>query len=306
MKLLLQRGADPLISTAGDLLPHHYAAAQGHDVGFTLLLEQVGVTAHLEDSQHENALHKTARGGHESIGELLLPDKNVGVLAQPNRSGWVPLTLAIWEGKRGVAEILLKNISIDCNIVTLTYDQSALYLAVGRGLEMVKLLLERDDLKIDMQNSNGETALYRAIDFNYDPESSLPRLLLAKNADPNIADNVGRTPLSCAAAKGYEAALELLLQQPFIAVEKADHWDQTPLLRAAERGKVSCVKLLLSHGGNVKHTDQKGRTALSLAAAQGEKIVAKVLLKHGADIDVQDQQGSTPLALATVGKHKPW
>ncbi len=81
------------------------------------------------------------------------------------------------------------------------------------------------------------------------------RLLLGKNADPNIKDGWARTLLHYVAQNGHQEIAKLLLNKnadPNSKVDRSDHDPhcdgRTPLHYAAENGHREVVRLLLSRG----------------------------------------------------------
>lgn len=89
------------------------------------------------------------------------------------------------------------------------------------------------------------------------------------------------------------------------SVNTAMNDGRTPLSKAAGRGHVEVVKMLLEEIGaasavNVQETSQR-RTALHWAAYNGRTEVVDVLLRHGADATIQDSSGKTALALCGQG-----
>ncbi|PVH69381.1 hypothetical protein DL98DRAFT_439187 [Cadophora sp. DSE1049] len=72
--------------------------------------------------------------------------------------------------------------------------------------------------------------------------------LLQMKHNPNAKDSHDRTPLSWAAAKGYEAVVKLLLERNDVDVDSRDNIGQTPLSLAAEYGHQIIAKLLLDTG----------------------------------------------------------
>src|SRR3989338_11696654 len=72
----------------------------------------------------------------------------------------------------------------------------------------------------------------------------------------------------------------------------------TPLIRAARRGRTDTVKLLVAHGAKVNEEGFYGRTALMEAVWEGQIDVVKVLISAGADVNRRDKQGKTALVYA--------
>jgi cytohesin len=123
-------------------------------------------------------------------------------------------------------------------------------------------------------------------------------------ADRRIADNIYRkiyqwattegAPLHDPVEAGDRAEVAGLLQQGASPVAK-DQNGQTPLHRAAARGRLICARLLLAHGASVNIRDERERTPLLLAAENNDLDLARLLFDAGADVNVPDDKGRTPL-----------
>ncbi|KAK2159735.1 hypothetical protein LSH36_147g03042 [Paralvinella palmiformis] len=104
--------------------------------------------------------------------------------------------------------------------------------------------------------------------------SSLPEsvcLLVEANADVNIPDHNGRTPLH-------------------LAVKRAD---------------CDSCRLLLSHGATTCIPDKKGMTPLQIATKYGHVELVRILLEHGAQVFQRGQKGASPLHIAAMEGHVP-
>ena len=299
VQLLLDRGADPLKGTIGDRLPLHFAAENGHEAVVRLLLNQPTVDPNKKDFQGQTALFKAANRGHPMVVKLLLEQDGIEPDAV-SKDGFSPLLQAIFEEHEAVIQLLLNRTDVDPNLCDLSYNQTPLWMAVTAGEATVQMVLERNDVEVDRRGRWGETPFYRAIQRGRLVEA---QMLLNAGADPNLPNTNSQTPLSWAAAEGCEESLELVLQQPTIALDLIDISGRTPLARAAENGHTKIVRLLLAKGANIESLDNEKRSALCLAAANGHKVVVKLLLKNNAQINVQDRKGNTPLALATENNH---
>ena len=79
---------------------------------------------------------------------------------------------------------------------------------------------------------------------------------------------------------------------------KLSQTGDTPLVVAARKGRLGCVRALLDHGADVDSANGNGHAALHTAVEHGHAGVVEELLKRGATLDAPDKRGHTPYALA--------
>lgn len=86
----------------------------------------------------------------------------------------------------------------------------------------------------------------------------------------------------------------------------ADNRGATPLHRAASKGNLEIVKLLVSYKGNLKidTKDNYGNTSLHLACEEDRQDEAVILVRNGAKLDVPNKELRTPLDLCTSFLHR--
>jgi ankyrin repeat protein len=104
------------------------------------------------------------------------------------------------------------------------------------------------------------------------------RLLLAKGADPKLANKDGLNALMLAAGVSW-----------------ADK------IKGTDAEALEAVKLCVAQGLDVNAATDKGETALHGSANRGVDTIVKYLLEKGAKMDVKNKQGFTPLDIA-MGK----
>lgn len=118
--------------------------------------------------------------------------------------------------------------------------------------------------------------------------------LLQNGASVRRLGFISMVPLEAAAAGGHTGVIQVLL-------ENVDHTpDQCmdALKLAADHGHVGAVDMLLWYGTNPSGT---GRIpALTRAATRGHIDVMRILLDHGADIRIKCNRDMTPLMYAIV------
>ena len=108
-------------------------------------------------------------------------------------------------------------------------------------------------------------------------------LLAQDNSLINARDKDGSTPLHCAAWKGHQQVVTLLLQAraDVNAHNENDHWGPTALHAAAHANQPAIAQLLIDHGANINAKDREGRTPLFHTTFHKATAAAKVLEKQG-------------------------
>ncbi|KZZ90271.1 Ankyrin repeat-containing domain protein [Moelleriella libera RCEF 2490] len=109
-----------------------------------------------------------------------------------------------------------------------------------------------------------------------------------------------RDGLSCAAERGYENSVPILLNSKSMIIDSKDGLGRTPLFLAAQQGHENIMQQLLKNGADVELKDRLGWTPLSVAASQGHGTIVDRLLEIGVDTEMKDSWGRTPFLLAAA------
>lgn len=114
--------------------------------------------------------------------------------------------------------------------------------------------------------STGETALHIVVARR---DLTWLGFLLAKGANPNIADNGGNTPLMVATQLRFVEGVRYLLGNG-AAVDKPNDNGETPLIRAVQLRDLGLVRLLVAQGANADKRDAiAGMSARDYAIRDG-------------------------------------
>ncbi|KAG8178137.1 hypothetical protein JTE90_029443 [Oedothorax gibbosus] len=139
------------------------------------------------------------------------------------------------------------------------YGDTTLHLAaLFHRKDVIELILKKQNIDVNLQNSNGDTPLHRVflLSFNefHEIQFDIVKILLEAGADANKKISHGEGALHLAAASG--------LCNP------------------------SVIKLLLDYGANVNESNTNGETPLELAVnnKKSSRAVVKILLDAGAII----------------------
>src|SRR6266850_8141703 len=121
-------------------------------------------------------------------------------------------------------------------------------------------------------------------------DSVVVRDFLQSGIKPNVTGKDGRTPLIAAAEAGRLDIVQLLLQSgaQVNATDKSKARN-TPLIIASAAGQTEIVKLLLAKGADKNARDAKGgMTPLLSASVSGSRDTARLLLDSGVRVDEAD------------------
>ena len=168
----------------------------------------------------------------------------------------------------------------------------------SNDLDMVTLLLGRDDINVNKAGDDHDTPLCIAVSWWCD--SNIAKLLLENpDIDVNIAGHDGYTPLSKAVIWNRRESVNLLLKKPKIEVNEANR-DSTPLHLATINGHTEHLRWLLAiEGIEVNKAGEDRMTALHLATQLNHFECFKELLKaNGINVNQANHEGKTPLHIA--------
>ena len=227
----------------------------------------------------------------EKAVEFVLND-GVNINAPGSSSDWTAL---LWASRSSSSQFIetLIDLGADVNGQRKRKErkETPLILAADWNNYMAAYLLVRHGADVNVQISNGFTALHLSVQKNHE---NLIKLLLANKVDVNIQDEYGYTPLHLSAREGNENLVRLFLEHT-VDVNLKDNLGYTPLHWCARKGNENLCRLLLEHNADVNIQDAYGYTPLHLSARKGNKNLCRLLLEHTADVNLKDNLGYTPL-----------
>lgn len=168
----------------------------------------------------------------------------------------------------------------------------------------------------------GDTILHTAARYN--EVSMVGKILKKPNADPNLLNDCGYSPLSIACLNNCPRIVEILLEDPrtipnigsplfyatvannteiakmLIGIPELNVNHKEPLVNASIANNLELVEMLLSREEiQINRQDEDGRTALHIACKNNNTEIVELLLKHGALRNIQDRWGNTCFYYAT-------
>nr|XP_057943953.1 receptor-interacting serine/threonine-protein kinase 4 [Doryrhamphus excisus] len=163
--------------------------------------------------------------------------------------------------------------------------------------KLMKILQPQD---VDLLLDGGGSLLHHAVTL---ANEEAVKFLLLNNADPNLANARGSTPLHLATENHSKPLAELLLGRRSTNVNAKDEDQYTALHWAAHNGDEAIARLLLDRGAAINEIDGQGRTPAHVACQHGQENVVRVLLSRGADVRIKGKDNWTALHLAAWQGH---
>jgi ankyrin repeat protein len=121
----------------------------------------------------------------------------------------------------------------------------------GNGGKALELIDKAGSTVVNYRGTDGNAALHIAA---HNRNGNWIGYLLAKDADPNVADRNGDTPLIiCARLSFPEGAARLLMMNAI--VDKTNKLGETALIVAVQQRQATIVKMLLEAGANPDKAD---------------------------------------------------
>lgn len=264
-KLLLEKGANPNFEDYPDFINHKYAplisvtVIENYDLVKILL--EYGADPNTTDYKGTTPLMIACKRGYIKIIKLLLSKttNNHGPLLNINQ-------------KDDKGETVLMKISKK-------EDHQ-----VNNLNEVMKLLVKNDKIQIDLEDKNGETALFYAIK---DGEYSNGKILLKYGANPNKKNKEGKTPIM------LTPYIKSLIKYGANINEK-DNEGKTALIIACEKQSYIHMQWLLKFNPDVNIQDNYGNTALIYLCNNKNKdesdaiFLIKQLLKHIPNLNIKN------------------
>ena len=112
-------------------------------------------------------------------------------------------------------------------------------------------------------NETGDAAIHIVVKRR---DTAWLGFVLQHEANVNIQDRDGATPLLLAVISGFDEGVKILLAV-HAQVELANRLGETPLLKAVQLRNVGIARMLIDGGANPDANDNSGNSARSVAAA---------------------------------------
>jgi ankyrin repeat protein len=221
----------------------------------------------------------------------------IGAGADPtirDKDGRSPRSLAAAKGYEDIVDL------IDDADAIRERGQRLITAARAGDTDRVEKLLDQH-ASIAARDRTGATALVAAA---YGNHLKVAELLLKAGADPDAKDETVQSAYLIATSEiGDDPRLLRLTLRHGADVRSLDSWKGTGLIRAADRGFDSIVRVLLETEIDIDHVNRIGYTALHEAVILGDggpshQLTVAALVAGGVDRTIEDPNGDTALDVA--------
>nr|KAJ0191333.1 hypothetical protein LSAT_V11C800413880 [Lactuca sativa] len=244
-----------------------------------------------EDSLRDDVYTAAAYGDLEKLQRLV--ESEGCSVSQPDNLGYYALQWAALNNRAAAAQYIIQH-GGDINATDLT-GQTALHWSAVRGAIQVAELLLHEGAQINAADVYGYQTTHVAA--QYGQTALLYHIVTKWNADPDLPDNDGRSPLH------WYTKLDALHLTFLLTLDTRVF---TSFCRAAYKGFADCIRLLLFLDAYRGRQDKEGCTPLHWAAIRGNLEACTVLVQAGKkeDLMVTDNTGLTPAQLASDKNHR--
>ncbi|KAE8687939.1 kinase family protein [Hibiscus syriacus] len=161
-------------------------------------------------------------------------------------------------------------------------------------IEALKKLLERTDIDLNEQDDDGNSAMMMAASGVH---LEAFELLLRAGANIKLSNKYGDTAISLLEVNQNGDVFDQLMLE-YALEEVHGPIGFYALHRAAKRGDLNLVQVLVNRGCDVNAFDADGYTPLMLSARGGHGVLCEFLISSGAKCDIENARHETALSLA--------
>ncbi|GLT86624.1 hypothetical protein SLE2022_047520 [Rubroshorea leprosula] len=298
VEVLLNNGADvefPISTTSKiGLRPVHLAAR----LGFANVLHCLIVANSNLNSQSatgETALMISARHKHEECFKALaLKGADFGLVDSASQSVVSIAGLTKWtNGFRNAVLDLIRAGKIPQSSNSTVFSP-LIFVTQANDLEALKKLIEKADTDLDERDVDGYSAAMVAVTCG---NVEAFKLLLYAGADVKLRNSNGDTAISLSHSNPNSEAFDRIMLE--YTLQEGNRLSGFHALhRAALRGDLNSLHILIKRGYDVNAFDGDGYTPLMLAASGGHGGACQVLISCGARCDLENGRHETALLLA--------
>ena len=165
------------------------------------------------------------------------------------------------------------------------------------NVNVVDCLLQNEANIVDLQDEDGETALFFAVRSKWTSFGILSSLV-TKGANLNTSRNDKGTPLIEASSKNDEKQVNWLIEHGADVNLQDEDGDTALHFACRSHASLEILSCLIENGASINACTNCKVTPLMMAVENCRKDVVSFLIEHEANVDLQDEDGDTALHFA--------
>ena len=277
ISLLLKGGKEINRQETANMQSLHFGARSG-DLELIKQLHRQGSSLEVRDGKGQTVLFHAVKGKQHHVVQWLL-DHGANVQAI-DKGGFTPLHIAAQICGLKIAELLV-NHGADVNALSVQNLTPLLCIARSEGVNVLRFFHSKG-ANVHATDKDNNSITHKAA-FHGDAAALLLKVIRDLGADMRAAGGQGNTPAHLAAESGSVSILDILAPDDATIYDLRNTWGYTPLMVAANAGKLDVMRYLLKKGVPHNVVDASGRPLVQLATEWGNPAVMQVLQDFGAD-----------------------
>ncbi|XP_067669813.1 serine/threonine-protein phosphatase 6 regulatory ankyrin repeat subunit C-like [Haliotis asinina] len=282
--------------------PIMMALEKGHSDIYHLLISE-GADLTLTDEYNTDCLMLACQRGNISIVKHILSLKTWDINRRGWRSNQTPISMALRNGHSDVYHLLISE-GADLTLTDENNTDCLMLACLGGNISIVKHILSLKTCDINRRGGyHNKSPIMMAIKEKH---LDAYHLLLSEGADVTLTDVFSTDCLMLACQGGNISIVKHILSMKSWDINRqGGTYNQTPIMRALEKGHSDVYHLLVSEGADLTLTDEDNTDCLILACEGGNISIVKDILSMKI-CDINRRRGwcnQTPIMMALEKGH---
>ena len=268
----------------------HYAC-NIDSVDIVRYLVENGANINVQDVDGDIPISWALARGHKDIAKLLIEkgaDLNIS-----NNNGYTLLHWAAFSSDGEIAQLFIDK-GVNLNTVDFEHKTALHHAGERENVEVAKVLIKAG-ADVELKDDYGRTPL--VITARQNGNIEIIKSLVEYGANMNSTDKFGDGALTLAAWRGYEDAVDYLLEKGIkIPTDKNQQWSL--MLYSVSKNMPKLFNIMIEKEIDLYSYNEEGGKLIHNAAQGGNPSIMRKLLQYNFEINGRDIFGWTPIHYA--------